>query len=63
MPVYWQRQATVSDNMHVYILYMRREDIILAILWMGIPITTTVASEWLSSLIFHDDIKCITANG
>ena len=34
-----------------------------AILYMLLPITTTVAGEWLISLIFHDDIKCITANG
>ena len=31
----------------------------LAILYMGIPITITVSSEWLNSLVFHDDIKCI----
>ena len=28
-----------------------------------IPITTTTAGHLLNSLIFHDDIKCITANG
>ena len=29
----------------------------------SLPITTTIAGEWLNSLIFHDDNKCITANG
>ena len=29
----------------------------------GLPITTTIAGQWLNSLIFHDNIKCITANG
>ena len=42
--------------MHVY----QGEDTVLA--W-GLPITTTLAGAWLNSLIFHDDIKCITANG
>ena len=49
--------------MYMYILYLRREDAILAILCMGLPINTTIAGEWLNSLIFHDDIKNITANG
>ena len=30
---------------------------------LGIPITTTNAGQRFSSFIFHDDIKCITANG
>ena len=30
---------------------------------LGIPITTTNAGQRFSSLIFHDDIKCITAIG
>ena len=30
---------------------------------MNLPITTTLAGEWLNRLIFHDDIKSITANG
>ena len=47
----------------MYILYLRCEDDILVILCMGIPITTTLAGEWLNTLIFHGDIKCITANG
>ena len=46
----------------LYILYLRREDAIL-FLCMGIPIATIIAGEWLNSLLFHDDIKCITANG
>ena len=33
------------------------------ILCTALPVTTTVAGEWLGCLIFHDDIKCITANG
>ena len=34
-----------------------------AILYMLLPITTTIAGEQLISLILHGDIKCITANG
>ena len=26
-------------------------------------IATQIASEWSNSLIYHDDIKCISANG
>ena len=29
---------------------------------MCLSITTTIADEWLNSLIFHDDNKYITAN-
>ena len=33
------------------------------ILYMGLPITTTISGQWLiNSLIFHEDIKCITTN-
>ena len=46
----------------LYILYEKREDIILVFLCMGIYITTTVVGERLNILIFHDDIKCDTAN-
>ena len=35
----------------MYILYLRHEDAIFVILSMGIPITTTLAGEWLNSLI------------
>ena len=49
--------------MYVYILYLMREDAVLAILCMSLAITTTIADQWLNSLIFHSDIKCITANG
>ena len=49
--------------MYVYILYLRCEDTILAILFAGLPITTTIPDEWLNILIFHDDNKFITANG
>ena len=50
--------------MYVYILYLRCEDSILAILCTaGLPITIPIAGEWLNSLIFNDDDKCITANG
>ena len=50
-------------NKHIYILYLRCEDAVLAILCTGIPNVTITAGEWLYSLIFHDDNKCITANG
>ena len=29
---------------------------------MGLPITTSIAGQWLKSLIFHDGTKCITVN-
>ena len=60
-PVNWQRGAPASGIMYVYILYLRREDTTLAILHTGLylRITTTVAGEWLNSLLFHDDIKYI----
>ena len=61
-PVYWQRQVTISHTC-TYIMYLRCEDAILAILCMGLPITTTIAGEWLSSLIFSGNNKCITVNG
>ena len=47
----------------MYILYLSCEDAILVILCMGLSITTTIAGKWLNSLIFHDDVKCITVNG
>ena len=61
----WQRLVTVLGIIHtcIRILYLRFQDAILAILSMGLPITTTLAGEWLISLIFHGNIKCITANG
>ena len=43
-------------------MYLRCKDTILAIVCTGLPITPTTAGEWLISLIFYDDIKCITAN-
>ena len=47
----------MGDNFrYVYILYLRREDAILANLCMGLPITATVAAEWLLSLILHSYI-------
>ena len=49
-------------NTCMYILYLRCEDAILAILCMSLPITTALAGEWSNSLIFHDNIKRITAN-
>ena len=55
--------ALIEEIWHVYISYPRCEDAILVILCMSLPTATTVAGEWLISLIFHDDIKCITANG
>ena len=41
---------------------MRCEDTILTILCTSLPTTTTIAGEWLNSLIFYDNIKCITVN-
>ena len=35
--------------MYIHILYLRNEDATLAILWMNLPITTTVAGESLKS--------------
>ena len=62
--------AGISDGfrrntymLFMYILYLWCEDAILAILCMGLPITITVAGEWLNSLILHDDNKSIAANG
>ena len=62
--VNWLRQVIVSDVaiMYVYILYLRGEHTIIVILYTGLPpITTTIASQWLNSLIFHDDIQRIAA--
>ena len=42
---------------------MNYEEAILAILCIGLPITIPLAGKWLNTLIFHDDIKCIAANG
>ena len=47
----------------MYILYLRHEDAIFTIVCTGLSITTTIAGDWLNSLIFHDDIKCDTDNG
>ena len=33
------------------------------ILCTGLPISTTIADEWLNNLIFYDGIKCTIANG
>ena len=49
--------------MYVYILFLSHEDAILVIQCRGLLITTTLSGQWLNSLIFHDDIKCITAYG
>ena len=48
--------------MYVYILYLRGKDATDVILCIGLPSTTTLVDQWLSSLIFHDNMKCITAN-
>ena len=68
--VNWQRQVTVSGIIHMYIhvqlyiLYLRRKNAIYTCnLVHESVISTTLAGEWLNNLIFHDDIKCITANG
>ena len=57
---------TETDNCfkhctYVYILYLKSEDASVVILFTGLPITTNLAGEWLNSLIFQYDIKCITA--
>ena len=61
------RLAETNDcfrhNTYMYILYLRSEDNILAILCTGLPITTTIAGQWLNSSIFHANIKFIIANG
>ena len=51
--------------MYVYILYLRRKDTIHTCnsLHGSSYHYSTVAGEWLNSLIFHNGIKCITANG
>ena len=36
---------------YVYILYLRHANAILVILYMGLPITTSIAGQWLNSLI------------
>ena len=46
-------------NTYVYVLYLRHEYTILAILCMGLPL----GGEWLNSIIFHGYIKCITVDG
>ena len=43
-------------------LDLRHTDPILVILCTGLPITTILAGKWLNSLIWHGNIKCITAN-
>ena len=48
-------------NTCMYILYLRHDDTMLAILCMSLPINTTLASEYLKKLIFQGDI-CITTN-
>ena len=49
--------------MYVHILYLMGEDATIAILCIGLPITTTIVDVWLTNLIFHKDIECITTNG
>ena len=64
MPVYWQRWPTIiRHNTYVYNLYLRHEDAIFVIQCTGLLITTSIIGHWLNSLIFHEYIKCITANG
>ena len=47
----------LCDNKYMYILYLRHEDVTLAILYTCLPITTSLADKWLNNFIFHDDIK------
>ena len=54
---------TAEGNIYMYILYLRYEDIILLILYTGLPITTTLAGIWLNNLTFHGEINFIRANG
>ena len=49
-------------NMYMYTLYLRGKDTILVILCMSLPIIITFTGQSFNSLIFHDNIKCITAN-
>ena len=60
----WQGWATVSGIMHAYvcILYLKHKDPILAILCTNLPIIIILVGERLNGLIFHSDIKCVTAN-
>ena len=44
---------------YVHVLYLSHEDTIIAVLCMGLPITTSLADQWLNSLTFHDDIKYV----
>ena len=60
-PIHRQRCATTSGI--ICILYLRQQDAILAILYAGILITTTIAGQRLNTIIYLDDIKYITANG
>ena len=39
--------------MHAYILYLKCENVIFAILCTRLIITTTLAGEWFNSLIFY----------
>ena len=57
-----QRQVTVSGIVwtYVYILHLRYEDAILAILCTSLPITATIAGKWFNSLTFHDNNKYVT---
>ena len=65
---YYQAGQLTDNNFsgiictYMYILYLRHEDALPVILYMGLPIITTLAIEQLNILIFHQDIKCITAN-
>ena len=45
--------------MRVYILYLRYEDAIFVILCMGLSMITTIAGEWLNTLIFHGYINVL----
>ena len=49
-------------NTYVYILYLKHKDPILVILCTDLPIIIILVGEWLNSLTFHSDIKCVIAN-
>ena len=55
--------ASSTACSYVYILYLLTcEDAILTMVWLGPPIPTTLAGEWVNSLIVHGNIKCVAAN-
>ena len=54
-----QTGSWFRHNTYMYILYLRYEDTVLEILYVGLP--TTIADDWLNSLT-TSNVLC-TANG